>query len=168
MSDNSNSITEAGSVAIWNPKASAILSLVLSPAFGTYLHMLNWKVLGDSTKASVSKIWFYISIVVMIVCSILRILVADRRFPDGTPDHIFRAAIGLVYILYICSWYYSSAQAQVQYVKAKYGTSYIHKRWGKPLLYYAVLMLAYFIVLSIVIGAIHPATIDKNVLTAPK
>ena len=33
------------SVALWNPVAAAVWSIVLTPAFGAYLHAKNWETL---------------------------------------------------------------------------------------------------------------------------
>jgi len=41
---------EAG--AIWNPNAAANWSILFTPAFGSYLQMLNWRTLSEPAKAS--------------------------------------------------------------------------------------------------------------------
>ena len=40
---------------LWNPNAAANWSLLLSPAFGAFLHMKNWEELGEPAKAAASK-----------------------------------------------------------------------------------------------------------------
>ena len=38
--------------AIWNPSAAAIWSLVFTPAFGVFIHMLNWQAPGQLQQAA--------------------------------------------------------------------------------------------------------------------
>ena len=42
---------------IWNPNAAASWSLPFSPVFGAYLHMLNWRSLGEEAKAATARTW---------------------------------------------------------------------------------------------------------------
>ena len=37
--------------AIWNPDAAANWCLLFSPVFGTWLHMKNWRALGEPERA---------------------------------------------------------------------------------------------------------------------
>lgn len=39
---------EAAAIALWNPNAAANWSLLFTPLFGAYLHMLNWRSLGEA------------------------------------------------------------------------------------------------------------------------
>ena len=36
---------------LWNPQTAAVLSLVLSPAFGAWIHAENWRILGNEKRA---------------------------------------------------------------------------------------------------------------------
>ena len=45
----------AAAAPIWNPSAAASWSLPFSPIFGAYLHMLNWRALGDEQKAATAR-----------------------------------------------------------------------------------------------------------------
>jgi hypothetical protein len=57
--------------ALWNPGAAASWSLLFTPAFGAFLHMKNWEVLGESDKAAAAKTW-----VVIIIATIIGLAVA--------------------------------------------------------------------------------------------
>lgn len=94
-------------IELWNPTAAANWSLLFSPAFGAYIHMKNWKALGDYQKAKSSKIWFIASIILSI--------------------------LGLGFIVLI-AWYLSIGKKQITYVKQEFGENYVKKSWGTPLL----------------------------------
>jgi hypothetical protein len=53
--------------AIWNPNAAANWSLLFSPAFGAYLHMLNWRALGQPGRAASAQHWFLASLTMLLV-----------------------------------------------------------------------------------------------------
>src|SRR5262249_50236839 len=42
---------------LWNPGAAAIWSLLFGPAFGAWLHAVNWGVLGKPWRATANAIW---------------------------------------------------------------------------------------------------------------
>ena len=93
--------------ALWNPTAAANWSLLFSPAFGAYIHMLNWKKLGFGEKAKNSRNWFFVS--------------------------LFLSLLGLG-LLVLIAWYFSSAKEQIKYIKTHFGDNYPKNSWGKPLL----------------------------------
>ena len=140
--------TPAGtSGAIWNPNATANWSLLFTPAFGAYLQMLNWRVLGEAARAERSRNWFYASIGLVLVFLLTGVLA-----PKESAAHGAARGLGLVFLL---SWYFTSEKSQANYVKAKFGTNYPHQSWGKVLLYAFGALLGLFVlgaVLGIVLG----------------
>ena len=92
---------------LWNPTVGANWSLLLSPAFGAYMHMLNWQALGYNEKAKSSRNWFLVSL----------------------PLSLF----GLGFFVLI-AWYFSSAKEQIKYIKTHFGDNYPKRSWVKPLL----------------------------------
>jgi hypothetical protein len=48
--------------ALWNPKAAAYWSLLLSPAFGAFLHARNADAMGRMDEAKANRRWFYVLI----------------------------------------------------------------------------------------------------------
>lgn len=112
--------------AIWNPNATANWSLIFSPAFGSYLQMLNWRALGEPEKAASSQNWFYVSLGMLVLYVLMGVFIDDSKAADG-------AAQGLG-VLFLIVWYFSAGRAQSKYVKEKLGSSYTRKPWGKALL----------------------------------
>ena len=106
--------------AIWNPNAAANWSLLFSPLFGSYIHALNWRTLGEETRAKSAMIWFYVMLALIIVTSVAGIAQGNSN-PGG---------IGFVLLLV---WYFFAARVQMKYVKEKFGTDYARRSWSKPL-----------------------------------
>lgn len=92
---------------LWNPTAAANWSLLFSPAFGAYIHMLNWQALGYSEKAKNSRNWFLIGLLLSLF------------------------GLGLIVLI---AWYFASAKEQIKYVKTHFGDNYPKNSLGKPLL----------------------------------
>jgi hypothetical protein len=112
--------------ALWNPGAAASWSVLLSPAFGAFLHMKNWEALGESAKAAASKKWVVIYIVTIIVLFLAVVFLPHNRAMPG----IFRlTGFGL-----LLGWYFASAKPQMNFVKLRYGKEYPRKGWGQPIL----------------------------------
>lgn len=111
---------------IWNPNAAANWSLVFTPAFGSYLHMLNWQTLGEAERARSCMRWFYVSIGMLLAYIFMGVVLADETAADG-------ATRGLA-LVFLLTWYFASARSQAKYVKAKFGASYARRPWGKALL----------------------------------
>lgn len=103
-------------VHLWNPNAAANWSLLFTPAFGSYIHALNWKSLGNTKQESKSKIWFYISLIVLLIAI-------------ASPEKI---AIGLSF-WFLIIWYFMAGRAQSRYVKETLANTYKRKSWGKPI-----------------------------------
>ncbi len=133
------------SCAIWNPNAAANWSLIFSPAFGSYLQMLNWQALGQPDRASSAKIWFYISLCVLMLYVYIGVTVRNPHASDGMAK-----AIGFLYLII---WYFTYARSQGKFVKEKLGENYTRKSWGKPLLIGVAAMFGY-LALAFIIGLI--------------
>ncbi len=52
---------------LWNPNAAASWCLLLTPIFGTWLHLKNWSALGDAERIGSARTWFILSIAVAAV-----------------------------------------------------------------------------------------------------
>lgn len=128
--------------SIWNPNAAANWSLVFTPAFGSYIHMRNWASLGHVQKAAAAKRWFYASLALLGVYLILSFVVDDEKKAE-----VFARGLGFIFLLV---WYFSAGRAQAKYVKATFGSSYLHKPWGKTLLVAVAAVIAYVLLASIV------------------
>lgn len=121
---------------IWNPEAAANWSLPFSPAFGSYLHMLNWRTLGEPEKARAAFVWFLLSLG-MLLASLL-IVVA---YPDSPVSGMGGRIASFVYL---AVWYLTFARRQMEFVKKNYGDGYPRKKWGGALGVGVACLLAYF------------------------
>jgi hypothetical protein len=131
--------------AIWNPDAASNWSLIFTPAFGSYLHALNWRTLGEPDRAQSAMVWFYCGLGMLFVYIFMGFFIADKKAADG-------AARGLAF-LYLIIWYFSAGRAQAKYVKGKFGSDYPRRSWSKPLLIGVAAIVGYF-TLAVVIGFI--------------
>jgi len=119
--------------AIWNPNAAANWSLVFSPAFGAFLHMLNWRALGELQREATARLWF-----IAALCMLALYLVLGFGF--------------------LLVWYFSAARGQAKFVKEKLGKSYQRKGWPKPLLIALAAFAGYILVaflIGLVLGLMH-------------
>ena len=135
--------------AIWNPNAASNWSIIFTPAFGSYLHALNWRTLGEEGRARSAMGWFYFSLAMLIVYILMGMLMAGEKGADG--------ATRVLALLYLIIWYFSAGRAQAKYVKNKFGSDYPRRSWGKPLLVGIVAILGYFalaVALGLIIGII--------------
>ena len=105
---------------IWNPNAAINWSLLLSPAFGAYIHALNWRKLGEEGRAKTAMIWFYVILGLLIVTFLAAI-------NEGT------ASPGSVSFGLLLIWYFFAGKVQAKYVKEKFGSDYARLSWYKPL-----------------------------------
>jgi hypothetical protein len=110
---------------IWNPHAAVNWSVFLSPAFGSYLQMRNWKTLGEPEKAASVERWLYVSLGVWVV----HVLIAWYMAVE-----VAVKMSGPLNILFLFAWYFASGKKQCKYVEAKFGSRYTRKPWGMALL----------------------------------
>ncbi|MBB5508728.1 lysozyme inhibitor LprI family protein [Paraburkholderia atlantica] len=116
---------------IWNPSRVASLSFVLTPAFGSYLQASNWRTLGQPERAVTSKIWFYISLIVLAAMAAGTVGLVGRAAAD---NDAIRGLINIGGLIYFFLWYAVSGRHQVRYVKDSLGKTYAKKSLTKPIL----------------------------------
>lgn len=133
------------SPSIWNPNVAANWCLIFTPAFGAYLHTLNWRALGEKEQAAKSMKWFYVAIALLVLYAVMAVAIPNPKAAEG-----LSRLVGFVFLL---SWYFSSARSQANYVKEKFGTAYIRLSWGKPLGYALAGLLGY-IAFSFIVGLV--------------
>jgi len=123
---------------LWNPESGGAWCLLLSVAFGAWIMKQNWKALGEDKRASVSLIWFIVSLVVLALVIIL---------PAGR-------ALAFIYLMI---WYFAENRPQIKYVKERFGKQYPHRPWFKVVLLGFVLVLIYAFVVGVASVVIHRA-----------
>jgi Flp pilus assembly protein TadD len=144
--------------AIWNPNAAANWSILFTPAFGSYLQMLNWRTLNESAKASSAQSWFYASLLMLFICFLIGTFVSDRE-----DRYIILWWLSFPYLI---TWYLAAGRSQGKYVKAKFGTNYPKKPWGRALLVAAGALIGCWVV-AFALGFIFRAMTTKdNIHTA--
>jgi hypothetical protein len=121
--------------AIWNPSAAATWSLVFTPAFGAFIHMLNWQALGQPREAARARRWFYASLALLMLQIFTRALNARL----GSEPMLVHPA-GLLFLLI---WYFGAARPQARLVKARYGAGYQRRSWNSVLICAVVAGAAY-------------------------
>lgn len=117
---------------LWNPNAAANWCLLLSAAFGAYLHMKNWKALGESLKANISMVWMIVSILLLFG----NIFLSTGNLGPGAEyqqKSVHIRTINLPLIVVLLAWYFLSARAQIKYIKDRFGDNYPRKGWLKPI-----------------------------------
>jgi hypothetical protein len=143
--DSTPNVAIREAIAIWNPNAAINWSIIFTPAFGSYLHALNWRSLGKEDQVKSAMGWFYFSLAMLVVYILMGIFMADEKAADG-------AARGLA-LLYLIIWYFSAGKAQTKYVKTEFSSDYPRRSWGKPLLIGIAAIACYF-VLAVALGFI--------------
>jgi hypothetical protein len=142
--------TEAPSeIALWNPNAAALWSVIFTPLFGAYLHALNWRALGDKEQEEASMTWVF-GAGAMVLLMLLVEMVVTKPYNQG--DSVSHT----IEFIFLLAWYFLSGRAQAKLVKEKFGGSYPRKSWRQPLLMglagfgiYILLMIAIGIELGI-------------------
>ena len=113
--------------ALWNPTAAGAWSLLFTPIFGAFLHMQNWKALGQPDKAATSKQWIFGSIAFIVATTLL----AFFTIPSSkTLDNISNFS-GLILLVV---WYYAIGKSQQNHVAARFGKTYPRRGWAIPIL----------------------------------
>ena len=110
---------------LWNPTAAGAWSLLFSPIFGAFLHMQNWKALGQPEKAAASKKWMFASIVFFVAN-----IFSSPFLPESG---IMGSAGSLGILLLLIVWYYAIGKSQQTYVAARFGKTYACRGWAIPL-----------------------------------
>ena len=134
-----NNPAETSHPRIWNPNAAACWCLLLSPAFGAFLHAKNADALGRYEEAKANRVWVYTYLAYLGI-TILSI------FIPIIPDFIFNI-VGLALLL---SWYFTLGKKQIKFVKEELNNEYEHKPWAKPLLIGFGCLVAFLILVFIV------------------
>jgi len=133
----------AASPPLWNPNAAANWSLLFSPIFGTWLHMLNWRALGETKRAESAKTWLMVTTLLLVGMTL------------GGALMPFSGLIGLrafASFALLVAWYFGSARPQAKWVAEHYGDHYARRGWTQPLLGALVLWIAGSVLFTVAAG----------------
>ena len=140
---------------MWNPNAAANWSLLFTPAFGAYLHAVNWRTLGEPKRAAANVTWICVTIAYLVI------VIATVLLPDQMAVEVVLRLAGLGLLI---GWYFSQGRAQVKYIKETLGDEYERRGWARPLLA-GVALIGVFLTTSIILAlATHKP--DPDVLAA--
>jgi len=137
--------SSAPAPALWNPNAAANWSLLLTPAFGAFLHMKNWAALGEPQKADASRKWF-----IAVIAIFLALTIVAAMLPASPAMGAASRSVGIGLLV---AWYLTSAREQMQYVLGRYGKTYPRRGWGMALLLGLAGLVA-FVVVAFVLGMV--------------
>ncbi|WP_027863610.1 hypothetical protein [Massilia alkalitolerans] len=135
-------------LALWNPAAAALWSVVLSPAFGAWLHMRNWERLGEDDKARDAASWFAMACGLHAVNLLIVLAGAVLGRETGLPH-----PVGLAFL---AVWYIRSGHAQVRHVADLHGPAYARRFWLGTLLVGVAAIAALVCLTAILILAVSP------------
>lgn len=124
--------------ALWNPKAAAWWSLILTQAFGSFLHARNADAMGRVDEAKANRTWFYIS---MAYLGLTLVTIPFPAIPEGL---LSLAALGLLF-----GWYLHVGKKQVIYVRQTCRDVYVRKPLKKPLLIAFCCLIGTFIAFKV-------------------
>ncbi|VWB24508.1 lysozyme inhibitor LprI family protein [Burkholderia lata] len=142
---------------IWNPSTAAGLSVLLTPAFGSYLHASNWRTLGQLERAAASKVWFYVSLLILAAMGFVAVGLVGKAGPD---KDAIRGAVNIGGLVYFVVWYVLSGRKQVSYVREQLGKTYAKKSLAKPLLVTFACVIAYAAAIFGLLVATHGGAVN--------
>lgn len=127
---------------LWNPQTAAVLSLVLSPAFGAWIHAENWRILGNEKRAqqNICMLW---ATAVCVVTNVLLVLF-------GYIDLPFWLVLWVVWFVWL-GW------RQIVFVRTAVG-GYLPKGWMRPVAWVFVMFAGIVLILCIgfILGGLIP------------
>jgi len=137
------SLDAGAAPALWNPNAAANWSLLFSPIFGTWLHMLNWRALGETKRAESAKTWLMVTTLLLVGLTLGGALMPLSGLIGLRPFVSFALLV---------AWYFGSARPQAKWVGERYGGRYPRRGWTQPLLGAVVLWVAASILFAAAFG----------------
>jgi hypothetical protein len=118
---------------VFSPDRAALLSFVLTPAFGAAVQLANASILDRNARQIGAWVW----LVLMAAASAAGVFVMFRLAPG--PLMIFRTSFVLSFITVV--WYFLAGQQQSKQVIAAYGRKYRQRSLAMPALAAAALEL---------------------------
>jgi hypothetical protein len=119
---------------LWNPSAAANWSLLFTPAFGAYLHAVNWRALGEHERARANMVWAGVTLA-FLASNVGTLFIPESKAVEGA---VRLAGLGL-----LGGWYFSQGRSQAKYIKERLRNNYVKRGWGPPLLVGVAASMAY-------------------------
>lgn len=134
--------------SLWNPTAAGNWSILFGPLFGTSIHFLNWKAIGDQKMLSAAVNWLVVALGLTVWA------IGSMIFDPASND-----ATGCL-ILFLFIWYFLGGRKQINYVQEKLSGRYNRRSWRTPIA--ACLLIGYLLAQAISITSTLPRTAAPN------
>jgi hypothetical protein len=144
-------------VSLWNPLWTILWSILFTPVFGALLQKKNWLEMSRLDEAQRAGRWLTAGLILY-----FGYIFAEPFLPDTAySDFYFIAA----HTVFFAAWAALEGRKQVTSVRARYGTNYHHKLWGRPLMFAGMVMVLWMAIsLTYVLGLILGGVVDPAVL----
>lgn len=113
-------------MALWNPSVAACWSVLFTPAFGSWLVMRNWEVLGDKRQAALARVWFVFSVGLLVVRLLSGALNARL---NNQSNMMLWFSWG-----YLLLWWLAAAAPQARLLRERFGADFPREGWDYALL----------------------------------
>lgn len=111
---------------LWNPKVAISWSFIFTPIFGTIIHQLNWRTLGEKKLAAGALGWCVGTIFVGVASAYLAEMWSES-------EAVASAIYPLAMFAYLCLWYSYAGRRQVEYVEERFNGKYTKGSWIFPI-----------------------------------
>lgn len=125
--------------ALWNPVAAICWSVVFTPAFGAWIVMHNWRLLGDAAQARSAGRWLAAALVLLGLRALADALCARL--------HAEPVLVQWVSLLFGVAWCTGCALPQLRALRALPGR-YARRAWDGPLVVAVVAGCGYWLAAS--------------------
>jgi hypothetical protein len=137
--------TGSETVALWNPIAAALWSLLLSPALGAWLHMRNRERLGQPGQARRARYWFAGTFAISLAGYLLAAAAVLLEREDLVVAWWTGFAVFGIWVVF-------SAYPQISRIDDRHGEAYTRRSWAARLLIAFAANCAIPFVTGIIVG----------------
>lgn len=130
----------AATSALWNPVATLFWSVLFTPAFGAWIVMHNWRLLGNAVQARIAQRWLVAGLVLLGLHVLAQAICARL--------HTEPVLLQWVSVLFAMAWGTNGALPQILEVKRRYGERYARRAWDGPLVVALLAGCAYWLTAS--------------------
>jgi hypothetical protein len=116
-------------VSLWNPMMASVIGLFIGLPFCSYIHYRNWSALGFFDKATISKLWFQASVI---------LLLASFFVPYYYP--VFDAISTILVFCIFIAWYIVAGKEQEIFFKKNIDGHFKTKSLIGPAAVYVLMM----------------------------
>jgi len=124
--------------ALWDPLATALWSLVLTPVFGSYLQMRNWQALAQPARARRAWLWMLGWLAASVIGWLSAMIAGESPRTGG--------AIFVAELVLQLAWWAIPTREQFLYARDHLGGRYRRRSWAQPLFVAAAIIAATFFV----------------------